>query len=162
MSGDFDHLPQNTRDICEGRREGIDPLAQIQYTRWCEKNRHRSQPVMPRPQPNPVKRTEGVGSEVSAILATLGISTGVCGGCNALMEQMNAWGVGGCETNREAILTRLRERAATMSWWATRKAETLAVATGLFLDVNWLDPSPGILDMAIRTVLRKLATGQPH
>lgn len=95
---------------------------------------------------------EGVGTEVSRILKSLGISAESCGGCRELIAAMNARGVAWCETHRAEILTRLRERAAAASWWTTRKAELLAISTGLFAEVDWLDPAPGILEKALRIV----------
>jgi len=100
---------------------------------------------------------EGVGAEVSKILKSIGIETNGCQGCNDMILRMNAWGVEGCETNREAILRRLRMKAQGTTWATKFKAAAGAVMTGLAMKVNWTDPCPGILDEGIRIVREREA-----
>lgn len=107
---------------------------------------------------------EGVGTEVSTILKSIGINAEDCGQCRDMIDRMNGWGVAGCEQpeHRETILKRLREQAAHASWWTTAKAATLSVTTGLACEVDWSDPAPGILDKAIRSVREREAAPPPN
>lgn len=88
------------------------------------------------------------GSELTSLLASLGLhGSGGCG-CASLAARMDAWGVAGCRERREEILAHLREKAAGAGWLETLKAGYLALSQGLLFDP--LDPAPGLLDEALR------------
>ena len=137
----------------------LDPAKVAKYRARHQSNATPSPTDQPR-APNPPKQQpqtlgDGVGTEVSRILKSIGISTDGCGGCEDMIRQMNAWGVDGCNANRATILLRLRSKAGKISWTAARKAEILAVASGLAWRVDWSDPSSSILDIAIAAVGEK-------
>jgi len=110
------------------------------------------EPKLPVPNPPRQNSREPVGTAVSEILTSLGIAHTGCGGCLNLIQDMDQGGLAWCDSHREAILTRLRDRAKAASWWTTRKAELLALTTGLAWSIDWADPAPGILDQAMRSV----------
>lgn len=120
-----------------GRTKGGQPIAVCDT---CERKEFGQKP----------DTTDGVGSEVSAILSSLGIAAESCGGCREMIRRMNAWGVEGCREHRDEILARLREKTAESAWGLKLKAAAIALVNGLAFKLDWLDPSPGILDEAIR------------
>lgn len=101
-------------------------------------------------EPLPPRPAGGPGTELKALLASLGLTPpGGCG-CDDLAARMDAWGVAGCRERREDILARLRANAAKVGWLAKLKAGALAVAVGLAFRLDPRDPYPGLLDEAIR------------
>jgi len=98
--------------------------------------------------------SQGVGTEVAKILKSIGIEA--CFGCIDWIQKMNQWGPTGCEENRNDIVFRLREKMKETSWETYRIAATKAVQTGLAFKINWFDPCPGLLDLAIQTVRDQL------
>lgn len=106
--------------------------------------------IIPINRPNPL---DGVGTEVSKILKSIGVETAGCGGCMEMVLNMNQWGIEGCRgPHRQEILERLREKAAGLNFGTIIKMAAAAAYTGLWTKVNWSDPAPGILDEAIRIV----------
>lgn len=91
----------------------------------------------------------GPGEELKLLLASIGLtSKGGCG-CNEMANQMNSWGIEGCNApeNREKIIGWLRSKSQELGWTEKIKAGIKALGQGLLLDP--LDPSPGLLAEAI-------------
>src|SRR5688572_28532212 len=91
----------------------------------------------------------GPGTELKRILNSLGFLPDNCL-CNTRMLTMDAWGADGCRKNYKGIVGWLREEQANRGWLAKAKAGVLALASGIAMKVNPLDPAPGLLDEAIR------------
>ncbi len=91
----------------------------------------------------------GPGGHLADILKSLGFPP--CQLCKELAAKMDEWGVEGCRLpeNREVILKRLRDQAKAARWWETQRAKALAVSTGIAFRLNWLDPAPSLLDIAL-------------
>lgn len=98
---------------------------------------------------------KGPGSHLSDILKSLGFPP--CQLCKDMAAKMDEWGVDGCKLpeNRETILKRLRDQAAAAGWWEANRARALAVSTGIAFKLNWLDPAPSLLDLAIERASAK-------
>lgn len=91
------------------------------------------------------------GSELAAILKSVGLepdAADTCG-CRAMLLKMNIWGVEGCREHREKIVEHLRKSADKRGWLDHLNARCKAAANGLALSVNWLDPIPSLVDLAI-------------
>jgi hypothetical protein len=93
--------------------------------------------------------TSGPGTELKAILATLGITHQPGCDCNAKAAQMDAWGVAGCRSNFNQIVVWMRDGAPRWGWVAKIMAGAKAVKSGLALQVNWVDPFPSLITLAI-------------
>jgi hypothetical protein len=58
---------------------------------------------------------EGPGAELKKLFESFGL-TMPCGGCMALMFQMNTWGVEGCREHKAEIVERVRSNAKGLGW----------------------------------------------
>ena len=93
--------------------------------------------------------TSGPGSELKVLLLLLGITEKTGCDCNAKSAQMDAWGVAGCRVHRDEIVAWMRDGAKRWGWAARLKAGAHAVTSGLASQINWLDPFPDLVDLAI-------------
>jgi glycosyltransferase involved in cell wall biosynthesis len=96
----------------------------------------------------------GPGTELKAILKTMGIVPEKNCDCNRKAIQMDAWGVEGCKENRETIVKWIRDGAPQWKWSEKIAAGIKAAKTGLIL--NPLDPFPGLVDEAIRREVARI------
>lgn len=90
----------------------------------------------------------GPGTELKALLKSLGLTPLEGCKCNKRARQMDQWGVAGCREHREEILTWLRKEQKKRNWMEKLVAGVAAVKQGLIL--NPLDPAAGLLDEAIK------------
>lgn len=111
-------------------------------------------PLLRLPPPPVVDGTQqvviqnGVGQRLSRILMSLGFQA-ECHSCGSTEKQMDAWGTEGCREHKEEIVTALRSKYQDITHWQAAKAMVLAFTTRLFLKVNWLDPIPDLVELAI-------------
>lgn len=94
-----------------------------------------------------------VGAELSLLLAELGIEPKSSCGCAAKAEQMDKWGIAGCEAHREVITGWLRENYHHATW-----LETIRAAWRGSFTINPLVPFNSLLDEAIRRTEAKEKT----
>jgi hypothetical protein len=92
---------------------------------------------------------EGPGTELRKLLSDLGITMSADCGCKAMAKRMNLWGVDGCRENHRQIVNHLKQAAARRDWHQKWSASVLVNAAFVGLRVNWLDPIPGMVDLAI-------------
>lgn len=100
---------------------------------------------------------DGPGSELKAIIAELGLAGDAGCGCEAMARQMNVWGVCGCREHHAQIVAQLRKAAAKKGWLAKLAAAKAAVAAGLALRIDWLDPAPSLVEIAIERAMERAA-----
>lgn len=93
------------------------------------------------------------GTELKKLLASLGILGSTSCDCDNRIAQMQAWGVKGCQQNRDLIIEWMRAGQGQWGWAAKLKAGVLAVTTGLAFRLDWSDPFPSLVDEAIRRAL---------
>lgn len=62
---------------------------------------------------------------------------------------MNLWGVSGCEANFDIIVGWMREAYDLTSWSERTTAAARALATGLAFQLDWRDPPPSLVRLAI-------------
>ena len=98
---------------------------------------------------NRVTTSGGPGTELKKILATLGITHQPGCDCNAKAAQMDQWGVAGCRENVDTLVGWMREGSTRWGWSARLKAGAKAVTSGLALQINWADPFPSLIKLAI-------------
>lgn len=114
----------------------------------------------------------GPGTELKALIASLGINPGPSCDCNAMARQMDEWGVEGCREHFDEIVDRIKQNQARWGWqesieenakqeageeapkggWKlgdTIRAGWKAVTSGLAFKINPLDPIPSLVKMAI-------------
>lgn len=112
--------------------------------------------------PKPIQAwPHGPGTELKAILASLGIQPSVSCDCNAKARQMDAWGPEGCRKNFDIIVKWMQEGAPNWGWLAYLSAAANAVATGLAFKINPTDPFPGIVEQAIKRAEEKEGVESP-
>ena len=92
----------------------------------------------------------GPGTELQAMLRTLGIAATQGCDCKAKAATMDQWGIERCEQERDTIIGWLREGAPRWGWADFLRAAGNAVLTGLAFSLNPVDPYPGLVDEAIR------------
>jgi hypothetical protein len=116
----------------------------------------------------------GPGTELKAILSSVGINPGPNCSCRARMRAMDEMGIDGCEQNFDTIVGWLQESAEAWGWntFITKKAEepdgpsTLSLGekitvgwksltSGLAFHINPLNPYPGLVKEAINRSKRK-------
>lgn len=118
----------------------------------------------------------GPGTELKAILASVGINPGAACSCHSRMLQMDVWGIEGCEREFNTIVGWLNESAEQWGWTHAAKAKaddaetkdssikkmTLtekmsigwkSLMSGIVFHVNWLDPYPGLVREAINRAI---------
>jgi hypothetical protein len=118
----------------------------------AEEARQAAELAQRRPTP-----TEGPGTELTAILASLGITAAVGCDCKEKAAQMNRWGVDGCRKHFWEIVGWLKDGQGRWGWTDYLRAAVLAVITGLAFQLDPTDPFPGILTEAIRRAEAKAA-----
>lgn len=101
------------------------------------------------------KKPPGTGDEMKSLLASLGLSSKWCIGCQGKAAQMNRWGIAGCKEQRETIRQWMLDGMKSADWWTTTKAAVNAVRLGLMVDP--LDPAGWLVDEAIRRAEAKQA-----
>jgi hypothetical protein len=92
----------------------------------------------------------GPGTELKKFLESLGIEAGPTCDCRARADQMDAWGVDGCRSNREQIIQWMRDGQSRWGWRDKLAAAAKAVQIGLAFKPNPLDPFPSLVDESIR------------
>lgn len=97
----------------------------------------------------------GMGTELKALLASLGITGQQGCGCDDRAARMDAWGLAGCKARRAEILDWLDQQAAKLGWWEKAKAGALAVLGGLPLT------TAGLFDEAARRAKAKAPPEAP-
>lgn len=98
----------------------------------------------------PPRPKGGPGTELMALLASLGIQSKPGCDCRWKAEAMDRWGVEGCRANRETIVGWLRKGQQRWGWAATLYAAARAVAGGVAFRLNPLDVCGSLADEAIR------------
>jgi len=99
------------------------------------------------PDAKPAPAVSGPGTELTALLASLGIAPLSNCPCKARACQMDAWGPAGCREHRAVIIGWLNE---SWNWKAAAGAARQAVVSGLATRLNPLDPVGSLVDEAIR------------
>jgi hypothetical protein len=72
-------------------------------------------------------------------------------GCNcpAMIGQMNAWGCDGCLEHLDEIVAHLNDAYSLTTWSERRLTELRALTTGLAFQLDWTDPIPSLVRLAI-------------
>jgi hypothetical protein len=96
------------------------------------------------------KRDEGPGTELKAIVSSLGVNPAPGCACNGLMQHMNNIGVEGCRKQFNTIVGQFKDNAEGFGWGTFIAAGFWATVTGLAFKLNPLDPFPGMVEEAIR------------
>jgi hypothetical protein len=123
--------------------------------------------LLPEKEVRPWPKGYGPGTELKAILTSVGINPGPNCSCRGRMITMDEWGVEGCEQNFDTIVGWLVEGASSWGWdsFITKKAEEgqphqlsltekmqigwRSLTTGIAFKVNPMNPYPGIVSEAI-------------
>lgn len=92
----------------------------------------------------------GPGTELKALLESLGAKANAGCSCNQKAAEMDAWGVSGCRERRDEIKQFLRDNAAERGWFEKAKAAALATAQGLAFQLNFSDIYGSLVDLAIQ------------
>jgi hypothetical protein len=71
--------------------------------------------------------THGPGTEFRKLAASFGLTV-PCGGCKALLTDMDRWGIDECERRMPEILRRMRDNEKHLKWGAFLKAAGKALA----------------------------------
>jgi hypothetical protein len=110
--------------------------------------RPEDQPAAPL-QPWPIGY--GPGTELKAILESIGVSATTGCDCGPKAEQMDRWGIEGCKRreNFETIVNWMRDGQDRWRWTDKMKAAAKAAQTGLALQINWFDPFPDLVSLSI-------------
>lgn len=97
-------------------------------------------------QPQP-PTCEGPGTELKALLASLGLTPASGCDCNARAAQMNAWGVDGCREHRDEIIAWLQEQKDKAGWLVAAQVGLKVFSEPWF---KMSDPLGSMVDEAIR------------
>lgn len=91
----------------------------------------------------------GPGTELEKIFKSINIKANEHCPCRAMIDQMNLWGVEGCEENFNKIVSHLDEAQHQFRWTEKIRAAATSVWTGLAFKVDILSPFPALVRMAI-------------
>jgi hypothetical protein len=91
----------------------------------------------------------GPGTELRNLLAELGIRAQNACGCKSMAEKMDRLGPERCRHNQRHIVAYLKRRARKSGWLTKLTAARAAFERGIAFQVNWLDPIPGLVALAI-------------
>ena len=109
--------------------------------------------ITPRNPPMIVVPGYGVGSEFKKLCSQLAIDMPPNCTCNALCRTMDEMGPEGVRASKEQLAGQIKANADNWGWTGKlaqfAKAGPKALLSGLAFKVNWLDPIPGMLDVAI-------------
>jgi hypothetical protein len=97
----------------------------------------------------------GPGTELKALIASMGIQSSPTCDCNARAIQMDIWGIEGCEKNKDTIVGWLSEGQTRWGWAEKVAAAARAVKTGLAFRLDLSDPFRSLVDIAIRNAEKK-------
>jgi len=92
---------------------------------------------------------QGPGTELEALIAELGISTGAGCNCIHLRDQMNVWRADGCRKNFNTIVGQLKDNADKLGWLNVAAQVASAVARGAPFRLNPLKPFTSLVTEAI-------------
>ena len=93
---------------------------------------------------------EGPGTELKAILASIGIVPEPNCDCDGKARAMNMFGSAECRVKFWEIVGWLKDGQDRWSWTDKLMAAAKAVANGLAFQINWFDPFPDLVREAIR------------
>lgn len=96
----------------------------------------------------------GAGDELTRLVKQLGIAKTRGCGCAEMAREMNALGIEGCRAKRDELAARLRAKSKEYAWTDWASAAANAAVIGLALRLNWSDPFPGLIDLAIESTTR--------
>jgi hypothetical protein len=99
----------------------------------------------------------GPGTELQALTASLGLKPIAGCQCRARAHQMDEWEVSGCLVHFDEIVAWMREAYNAASWAQKWRAKGNAVFSGLALEIDWQDPLPDLVTLAIRRAHAKEA-----
>jgi hypothetical protein len=127
--------------------------SQTHINRWWEPTdgpKPTPEPVPPGsafrpPEPRPAS---GPGTELKALLATLGITPSGCA-CESRARRMDAGGVEWCREHRDEIAGWLRDEAAKRGWGDVFAAGARAVLSGLAFRIDPADVYGSLVSLAI-------------
>lgn len=105
----------------------------------------------------------GPGTELKAILKSIGVEPGPHCDCNARATQMDMWGVQKCKENFETICQWLRDGQEKWGWkskWGAA-AKLVAKTPLLAFKLNPKDPFPGLVKESIKRAERKERSERP-
>lgn len=104
-----------------------------------------ARPTMPPPAP-----ADGPGTELRALIASLGLTERPGCRCKAIAAEMNRAGAAGCRQHRSAFVARLKANADRWYGWGDWvRAGANALASGLAFRLDWSDPLGGLFDEAV-------------
>ena len=106
---------------------------------------------IPKARPDILKKfsSQGAGSELKAILSSIGINPANCK-CNRIAAEMDRCSFQELMLRRDEFVGELREAYLKSSWLQRITAAGLALKTGLAFQINWIDPLPDLVDEAIK------------
>lgn len=102
----------------------------------------------------------GPGTELSKLFAMIGIKPTASCGCNNMINQMNVWGVEGCEKHFDQIVSHLNEAQHQYRWTDKLRAATATVWSGLAFKIDPLNPFPSLVRIAIENAKASRITQQ--
>lgn len=93
---------------------------------------------------------QGPGTELKAMLASIGIEPVAGCACRNVMRTMDRLGVAGCREHRGEIVMHIQQQMQGRSWRDKLAAAAKATANGLALRLNPVDIPGSLVDEAIR------------
>lgn len=92
---------------------------------------------------------EQPGTELKSLISTLGASPTKSCGCAMMIRLMNSWGCEGCEKHLPEIVAHLRKAYGEQPLLDKLRAQAAAVTSGLAFQLDWTDPIPSLVRLAI-------------
>lgn len=156
VRGWLKEFPDDWKPIAHHLPDGLGILVLARDASAAEVIGIGSVPSVP-PPGLPPKLAGGVGSELKALTAVIGLSADDlpnlpdgCPGCENLAHQMDLHGPAWVEKHRGEIEAQLRAAWAEVPWALSIGVAMRAAGAGLATKVSWADPAPGLLREAER------------
>jgi len=125
---------------------------QVVETRDAPERVHAScQPAADRPEIiKGAALTGGPGTELKALLKSIGVSPSPNCDCNRVAAEMDRIGTKRCIERKAEFVEKLQAAYLKSSWLQRITAAGMALKTGVAFKINWINPVDGLFDEALR------------
>jgi len=137
-----DAIMPNGTLMPEAKREAYQRL-------WLADANGEARPVPTHSEPPTPAKNYGPGKELELLWASLKLTIKPSCPCKGMLLKMNEWGPQGCRDHKDEIVEHLRIHKGNFGLTEKTVATLMAVKTGLAFKINWMDPFPDCVDIAI-------------
>lgn len=137
-----------------GRMKGVAGKAAVAGL----KRRHQAKAGRHVRQPFETQQRPLYGTALKTILTSIGLKIPGCDTCNGWRVKMDRGGAVWCRQHRSEIIQRINEAKQSVDWLTYAQAGAKAFKNGVAWEIDWMDPAPGLFELAMRRAEEFTAT----